>query len=137
MSVNDFLRLLSTYKLGLLIYFIGTPLLTFLLGLAYRPEGTLTSMDYIFSILVYMAGIPGIASASLIFYALLITRRNMLEVNVLIYFLPIISMGAVYYLIGRKTDFKRLPCFGRLSGLMLMIAIVCVIVLFLTGYSFS
>ena len=62
-------------------------------------------------------------SAVLIAYALFLTRANLLEVNFLVYFVPLIGMGVTYYLIGRRVSFDRLPGFERLWGLMLLIAL--------------
>jgi hypothetical protein len=131
MSVNEFLMLLSRYHVFIIGYFILIPVLALLAGFTYRPSFRLTFRDYLFSVLVYLAGVPGMLSASLLFYSFFIIRKNILEMNVLFYVLPLISMAIVFLLIGRKTDYDRLPGFGRLWGLMLIMALVCIIVLFL------
>ena len=51
------------------------------------------------------ADIPGIMSAVLIAYTLFLTRTNLLQVNLLVYFLPLLGMGLTYYLIGRNVSF--------------------------------
>ncbi|MCX4027715.1 hypothetical protein H0A36_21120 [Endozoicomonas sp. SM1973] len=83
-----------------------------------------------------MSSIPGIISFSLIFYTLFIIRGNLLEVNALIYFLPVVSMVLVFVQVARKTDFEHLPGFGRLSGLMLMMLLTCIVVLVLQRFHF-
>ncbi len=131
MSINAFLRLLSEHYFALLIYFTGLPLLTCLVVHFYKTSPIRQKRDYILSILIYLAAIPGILSALLVFYSLFIIRQNLLEANILLYFLPLLSMGLVFYFIGRKVEFDRLPGFGRLSGLMLMLTLVCIVLFFL------
>jgi len=130
MTAQELLDLLGNYPLIILGYFLFPPLLAAGLGVIQAPtEGPRTALDYIYSGLVYLAGIPGTISTVLIAYSLFIVRTNLLEVDFLIYFLPVISMGATFYLIGRRTDFDRLPGFERLSGLMMLIGLTFLIVL--------
>lgn len=130
MSAQELFDLISQYPLTILGYFLLPPLLAALLGLLQQTtEGPRTALDYIYSAFIYLAGIPGTISAVLIAYALFIVRTNLLEVDFLIYFLPVISMGATFYLIGRNTDFDRLPGFERLSGLMMLIGLTFLVVL--------
>ncbi|MDK1024234.1 MAG: hypothetical protein QGD92_08390 [Gammaproteobacteria bacterium] len=130
MSAQELFDLISQYPLIILGYFLLTPLFAALLGLLQQTtEGPRTALDYTYSALIYLAGIPGTISAVLIAYALFIVRTNLLEVDFLIYFLPVICMGATFYLIGRKTDFDRLPGFERLSGLMMLIGLTFLVVL--------
>lgn len=131
MTVQDFLSTLEQYYGISLFYFGILPLISFVTGLFYRPGFRISALDYLYSGLVYLSGIPGILSAVLTFYSMFIVRKNMLEVNIVLYFLPIISMGLVFYLISRKADFNRLPGFGRLSGFMILTGIVCISLLFL------
>ena len=79
--------------------------------------------------MIYLVCIPGVISAVLIGYSLFFVRQNLLEVNFLIYFVPIISMALSFFLIGRRVSFNRLPGFGRLSGLMMMIGLSFLVVL--------
>lgn len=131
MTVNDFMALLDRHALILLGYFTLLPVLSLITGLVYRRERELTLGDYLYSTLIYLSGIPGILALTLTFYTLFVSRTNLMEVSLILYFVPVISMIAVFILIHRKTDFGHLPGFERLSGLMLLIAIVCIATLFL------
>ncbi|MCP3926767.1 MAG: hypothetical protein GY714_29760 [Desulfobacterales bacterium] len=128
MSINDFLRLLGKYKYFISIYFAALPLLAFIIGFIDKRQRVI---DYIYSILIYLSAIPGMISATLIFYTMFIVKRNLLNVNLFIYFLPVISMALVFYIISRKVKFDDLPGFNRLSGLMLMIGLASIVTLFL------
>jgi hypothetical protein len=130
MSAQELFDLLSQYPLFVLGYFLLLPLVAAGLGvLQPRHEEPPTLLDYVYSMLVYMAGVPGSVSTVLIAYSLFIVRTNLLEVDFLIYFLPVISMGMTFYLIGRKTEFDRLPGFERLSGLMMLIGLTFLVIL--------
>lgn len=131
MSINDLIVLVSKCTLEVAIYFVSLPVVTFCMLLIYKRTSQLNWGDYLLSVFVYLASIPGIISLSLIFYTLFIIKGNLLEVNALIYFLPVVSMGIVFGLIARKTDFDHLPGFGRLSGLMLMLLLTCIVILLL------
>jgi hypothetical protein len=50
------------------------------------------------------------------------TRENLLDVNPLVYFLPIIPMIVTLVFIHKTVSFDDVPGFNRLSGLMVMVA---------------
>ncbi|MEZ4765253.1 MAG: hypothetical protein R3C26_19345 [Calditrichia bacterium] len=60
-------------------------------------------------------------------YSLFFLRSNLLEVNALIYFLPIISMIVTLALMRRNVNFDYLPGFDRLRGLMLLLAVTFIV----------
>lgn len=130
MSIQGLLDVAGGYPLVLFGFFCVLPLLAWGMGrLPVETEGPLVWSDYGFSILIYLAGMPGTISAVLIAYSLFIVRQNLLQVDFLIYFLPLLSMVLTFYVIGRKVDFDRLPGFERLSGLMMLIGVSFLIVL--------
>lgn len=131
MNVNDFLMLLGQQTWILLAYFTSLPILSFLFSLGYQSGGQRQVRDYVFSGFVYLSFLPGIFSGILVFYTLLILRQNLLEVDIVLYYVPIISMSLVYWVLGRVVDFDRLPGFGRLAGLMVLLALICLVVFFL------
>ncbi|OMH34802.1 hypothetical protein [Motiliproteus sp. MSK22-1] len=131
MSVNELLSLVSAHNHEVIAFFVTIPLITFILSYMAKPAGSPGVAHYALSGVVYLVSFPGMFAATLVFYALLIAHQNMLEVNAVVYFLPILSMGLVFYLIRRKMAFERLPGFGRLSGLMLLLLLVCIVILFL------
>ncbi len=132
MTAQDLIDGLGAYPAIILGYFALLPAAAWLLGdVPYDRSGARSAWDYCYSVLIYAAGVPGMVSAVLIGYALFLTRSNLLEVNFLVYFVPVIGMGLTYWLIGRRVSFERLPGFGRLSGLMLLIALSFLTVLFI------
>ena len=129
MSVQALFDLISQYPQIILAYFLLPPISAWLLGLFGKREAAVSTIDYGYSVLIYMTGIPGTISFVLIAYSLFLIRTNLLQVNFLIYFLPVISMGLTFLIMSRKTDFDRLPGFKRLSGLMMLIGLSFIVVL--------
>ena len=123
MTIQDLIDLLPVQRHLLLAFLVVVPLLAYLLGLGGEARGPLSWRDYTWSLLVYLAAIPGTVALVLVGYVMFFLRQNLLQLNILVYFMPALSMGLTFWLIGRRTDFDRLPGFGRLSGLLLLIAL--------------
>ena len=123
MTVRDFIALTGDNTLILLGIFIGIPAASLLLGLIHgRDRGGRGPWKYFYSLLIYLICIPGIFASVLTAYSFFFQRENLLDVNILVYFLPIVSMIATLVIIGRNVEFADIPGFDRLSGLMVMIA---------------
>jgi hypothetical protein len=82
---------------------------------------------YLYAVLVYAVCIPGIFAVALSVYQFMFGRRDILNADVLAQVLPIGSMLLTLGIIGRNASFSAIPGFGRLSGLMTMIAAVFVL----------
>jgi len=103
--------------------FALAPVAAWLCGLAHgKGRGADDPWKYIYSVLVYVACVPGTFAAVLTCYTLLFTRENLLDVNPLVYFLRLVSMIVTLAFIRKRVDFELIPGFERLSGLLVMIA---------------
>lgn len=131
MSIEELIHLVEGSNTYVTAYLIAIPLLSYLASLIYKPHPSNNVLDYFFTILIYLIAIPGMFAFCLVSYSLLFIHANMLKVDFVIYFLPLISMGVTFYLISRATDFVRLPGFKKLSGLMLLLLMVMTILFFL------
>ncbi|MFC1836810.1 hypothetical protein ACFL2Q_19150, partial [Thermodesulfobacteriota bacterium] len=90
MTTQDLIRSASEYPWLLLAYFLILPILTVLLGLLHdRHSGGRPPWRYFYAAIVYLVCIPGMLAAVLTGYALFFTGKNLLQVNLLVYFLPI------------------------------------------------
>jgi hypothetical protein len=124
MTLRELIALVGGHPAPLVVGFTALPLLTWLLGRLHgRGQGEGPPWRYLYSALVYLACIPGMLSAVLTAYALFFTRENLLDLNVLVFLLPIVSMVATLALIGSAVRFEQIPGFDRLSGLMLTLAV--------------
>ena len=124
MTLEELIFNVSEYPMAIGGFFLLPTVLAFLLGVTRKeaePAGTVHLWSY--SVLVYWVCIPGIFAAVLVGYQLFFRRQDLLKLNILVYALPLISLGVVLGLIRWKTDLTRIPGFGRVSGLMLMLGI--------------
>jgi hypothetical protein len=78
---------------------------------------------YLYSVFVYLVSAPGMLACVLIAYSLFFLRQNLLQVNVFVYFLPILSMIVTLALIARKVSWRYLPGVDRLYALMIALII--------------
>jgi len=105
-------------------YLAALPLLAFLFGLLHRRGGGNDSpWKYLYSILVYAACIPGMLGVVVVLYMLLFAGENLLDVNALVTLAPIAAMGVTLAVASRNVDFRPLPGFGRLSGLLVVLSL--------------
>lgn len=131
MSIDDLVRLSEEYNWYIIGYLIALPVFTFLLSKVYKTTPSINFLDYVFSTIIYLVSIPGLFSICLVAYSLLFVHQNLLQVNLMIYFLPLASMVVTFIIISGAAGFARLPGFKRLSGLMLLMAMVFIALFFL------
>lgn len=130
MTIQDLIQLANGHVLALLIFFVVPPILAWVCGRIHGfGNGSTSPWKYIYSVLVYAVCIPGLFSSVLTGYALFFQRENLLHVNLVIYFLPIVSMVVTLILIHKTVSFDDVPGFDRISGLMVMIGCSFVIAL--------
>ncbi len=130
MSVNDMIQLVGQYPTALVSVFVAIPLFSFLYGqLHVRSKGNTSPHKYVYSVLVYMSCVPGALSLALTAYALFFLRANLLTVNLLVFFLPIVSMAVTVAIIGRKANVDDLPGFDRIAGLFVLLMVTFLLAL--------
>jgi len=124
MSIQDLIRRLGEHPAHLIAAFVAVPLFALVYGrVLTKGRGGLAPHKYVFAVLVYAACVPGIFSSVITAYTMLFTRKDLLGVNCLVYFLPIISMIVSIVIIRRAVDLDDVPGFDRLVGLCVLLAI--------------
>lgn len=96
------------------------PLLALLAALPGRDPMGESPRRYLFSLLIYLVCIPGILAVVTTGYIVFFQNMNLLELDLLFYFGPIATMVATLALIKRTTELDRVPGFGRIGGMMVM-----------------
>lgn len=114
----------------IIFFFLAIPILSAVFTWIGRGESDKSPWKYIFSGLVFLAAIPGIFAGTLCVYNFLFLRANLLEVNIIVYFIPIISMILTLGIIRREVSLSALPGFDNLTGLLMMITAI-IFVMFL------
>ncbi len=132
MTIRELLFLLDGSPWLILIYFIGLPVVSLIIGwMNGQISGASSPWKYFYSILVYLACVPGILSTVLTGYMIFFTRENLLDASLLLHLVPVISMVVTLMLIRKKVSFDDIPGFERLSGLITIISVTFIIVLFI------
>jgi hypothetical protein len=123
MTARELIQVAGQHWLVLLAVFLLPPLATWLCGRAHGAgNGGNAPWKYAYSALVYLTSVPGTFAAVLTGYTLFFTRENLLDVNPLVYFLPIGSMVVTLIFIRKSVSFALIPGFDRLEGLLALIA---------------
>ena len=130
MTVRQLIDFLAHNSFILLVFFVALPAISWLIGIIHkRGQGGMAPWKYIYSALIYFVCIPGIFSFVITAYSLFFRNENLLDVNVLVYILPIVSMTVTLILVKKNVNFDLIPGFDRLLGLMTMIAVSFILAL--------
>ena len=123
MTIRELIQSIGGHPAILGAAFVALPLLTWALRLMHgRGHGGDRRWKYIYSVLVYAACVPGMFATVVTAYALFFSNENLLDVNLLVYALPILSMVVTLVFVHQSVGFDAVPGFDRLSGLMVLIA---------------
>jgi len=125
MTLEDLLQILAAHPGPVAGALVLPALLSWLVSQLHATgEGGVSPWKYAYAVLLYAACVPGMFAAVLSGYALFFRNENLLQVNLLVYFLPILTMIATLLLIRRAVrSFDLVPGFGRLSGLMVILGV--------------
>ena len=122
MTTRDLIEMAGQHSIVLATAFIVPPVAAWLVGHIHgQGRGGSSPWKYVYALLVYLASVPGMFAGVITAYSLFFSRDNLLDVNPLVYFLPIVSMIATLVLIRNAVAFDEVPGFDRLSGLMVMV----------------
>jgi hypothetical protein len=127
MTLQDFFNLISTHPTATVGFFLLVPLIAFLTGLIVRGQGHQAPWKYMYTLLLYLACIPGIFAISLNIYLFLFERQSVLNMNLITQVLPFISMVTTLLIVRRDVDLDYIPGFDKLSGLIVIIGAALVI----------
>jgi hypothetical protein len=130
MTVRELTVIAQDHLFFLTIFFVALPALAALLGSAHGPSrGGLAPWKHLYSLIVYLVCVPGVFASVITAYTLFFTRENLLDVNAVVYFAPIVSMIVTLVIISKRVSFDEIPGFDRLSGLITALAVTFVFAL--------
>lgn len=127
MTLQDLIYWFGENQTGVLGYF-GVLLVFTLILIAIVNNSNFDAVKYLLSAVVYAVTVPGILSAIILLYSLFILKADLLNVNVVVYFVPVIAMVLTLVIMNKKVPMRKIPGFDRLSGLMIMICVAFSIV---------
>jgi len=132
MTVRELLDWAGNHPWWLLAWFVVPPVLIASIGLLHgRGRGGQSPWKYCYAVGIYWVSIPGTLAAVLAAYTQFLLHESLLEVNLLLYGLPIVSMVTTMAIARRSVDFDDVPGFERLSGLILLLTLTFAVVLFI------
>lgn len=121
MTLQEFFRYLGDNPAYILFFFGMLPATALLSGILGKGEGHLSPWKYLYATLVYLACVPGIFAVTLNIYLFLFERRSVMEMDIYSQILPVLSMVLTLFLIKNNVSLDKVPGFGKLSGLIMMI----------------
>lgn len=131
MTINDLIAAAAQQPLAIFLLLGPLPVLAWIVGRLSGSDGEYKPWKYFYSILVYAACIPGILAVVLSAYSLFFINQNLLQLNILVYGLPIVTMILTLVVINKYIEFAAVPGFDRLGGLMLILGISFAVALFI------
>jgi len=127
MTLREFFDYLGSNPMVMLAFFLGIPFTALVAGVLGKGEGNQSPWKYLYAVLIYLACVPGIFAVALSVYLFLFERGSIMNANVLIQILPILSMVLTLAIIRRNASFELIPGFGKLSNLMTMIGSIFIL----------
>jgi hypothetical protein len=124
MTLQDFFNWVQSSPTYTLAYFIAIPAIALLAGIFAKEEGHLSPWKYLYSFLIYLVCIPGIFAVTLNIYFFFWERKSVMNAELLLQVLPILSMILTLFIIKRNVNLDHVPGFDKLSGFMMIIGIL-------------
>lgn len=123
MTINELVALAGESPTLIAIALAAPPALAALTLLAGRDPIGRSPTRYLFAVLVYLVCVPGMLAAVITGYTFFFQNADLREVDALVYFGPIGAMVLTLILIGRRTPLSRVPGFGQIGGLMVLLGV--------------
>ena len=122
MSIQSIIEFLGNNQIAVLIYFACITL-TSITSVKIVNKDNFGTLKYLFCVLVYAVTIPGVLAVFLTLYALLFLKSNLLNLDLLVFILPIFVMGISLFFLNKKIHMTQVPGFDKLSSLIIIVAI--------------
>ncbi len=127
MTVQDFINWFGNNPNLILGYFLVIIAISIIGLLFVNQQNFKSPITYLYGILVYAVTIPGLLSLILVLYSFFFLKTNLLQLDLITYFVPLIAMIVTLIIINKTISMSGIPGFGKLSGLFILIMITFVI----------
>ena len=131
MTIQDLINLWTNYQKEISYFFLIIPILAMAFSFMKKKYWENKLLKIIYSFLIYLISIPWILAILLLLYTVFILGNNILELNLLVYFLPLLSMGITFWIINKVIWLKEIPWFWKISSLLLLIFLSFIVVFLL------
>ncbi len=131
-SVYDLLSSLLPYRLYLVIWMVALPFLALTIGTALKRVSLKTSAGFL-AVPVYLSVVPGMGSVIILGYLHLFTGTNILsDIDVALVIGPLACMIATLVAVSKVMPHAKIPGYGRMTGLMIIVGVAFGVALFLS-----
>jgi len=130
MSTRELMVAIGNQPLWLVVLCLAAPpLLTFFMTRFHeREDANQFPWRYLYSLVVFGVVIPGVFSVVTTGYTFLFTAENLLDFDIFLVFGPIVTMVlTVQVMKSNHVNIDKLPGFGRLMGLILLMGAASVL----------
>ncbi len=124
MTLGQFLDVLAQEPGVIAFYYVTLPLTAFIAGMLGKGSGHESPWKFLYTVLVYMACIPGIFSATLTIYLIVVEKQSVLDIHLFTQILPIVGMVFTLWVIRKNVAFDDIPGFDKLHGLILFLGVL-------------
>lgn len=136
MTLKDLFDYISLHPEYILIYLIGLPFIAVFIGLLSHKSADKSPYKELFMVVVYAVTIPGVFALLLNIYFFLFENKSIMDYNIYLQILPVISMIICLKIIRNYVSFDAIPGFDKLSGFMTIIAALMVFMWVLDRFRF-
>jgi hypothetical protein len=126
MTLGQFFETVSKEPSIVLFYFFALPFTAFLASIFGKNEGHLSPWKYLYTVLVYLACIPGIFAVTFNAYTFLFERQPIMQMNLMTQILPILCMLITLWLIKRNVSLNDVPGFDKIGSLVFILTVLMI-----------
>jgi hypothetical protein len=126
MTLGQFFETVSKEPSIVLFYFFALPFTAFLASIFGRNEGHLSPWKYLYTVLVYLACIPGIFAVTFNAYTFLFERQPIMQMNLMTQLLPILCMLITLWLIKKNVSLNDVPGFDKIGSLVFILTVLMI-----------
>ncbi|TVR87257.1 MAG: hypothetical protein EA411_08605 [Saprospirales bacterium] len=127
MTVQEFFELLSHYPAAVLAFFLCIPASTLLANYLSGTRAADSPWKYLYSVLIYLACVPGIFSMTLMAYQFLFETLGVMQLDIILHILPLVSMILTILIIRKKVNLDLIPGFDKITAFLTVIFVVFVL----------
>jgi hypothetical protein len=126
MTLGQFFETVSKEPSIVLFYFFALPFTAFLASIFGKNEGHLSPWKYLYTVLVYLACIPGIFAVTFNAYTFLFERQPIMQMNLMTQLLPILCMLITLWLIKKNVSLNDVPGFDKIGSLVFILTVLMI-----------
>jgi hypothetical protein len=121
MTLQDVFIAVGDYRTTTILFFVLLPVLALAIGIIGGTKDHLSPWKYFYSVIVYLVSIPGVFAVGFNAYLFLFQRQDIMQTNLLLQVLPILSMVITVFILKRNIKLDFIPGFDKIYGFWLML----------------